>query len=143
MWHYTLGLYIIILGYCETMRCHGNFGKNVMSTFFQALDIAQPRKDKWINCPSQFSSFPLVELLFKCRFVAWWRGLIRMLCFVLINSIILNLLCVWSLKLLFLVFMSYLILCLISSIENLIIFCISLCIYHNEILYTLELGDFA
>ena len=66
-----------------------------------------------------------------------------MLCFVLINSIILNLLCVWSLKLLFLVFMSYLILCLISSIENLIIVCISLCIYHNEILYTLELGDFA
>ena len=29
----------------------------VMSTFFQALDIAHPQKDKWIFSPSHFSSF--------------------------------------------------------------------------------------
>ena len=36
----------------------------------QALDIAQPKKDKWISSPSHFSSFFTVYLLLKCCFVA-------------------------------------------------------------------------
>ena len=29
----------------------------VMPVFFQALDISQPQKDKWISSPSHFSLF--------------------------------------------------------------------------------------
>ena len=45
-----------------------------------------------------FSSFFTVQLLFKCHFVAWQRGLswkIADCVFVLINSVLLNLSCVW------------------------------------------------
>ena len=45
-----------------------------------ALDkktTAQPKKDKVFRFSYHFSSFLTVQLLFKCRFVAWQRGLPR------------------------------------------------------------------
>ena len=50
----------------------------VMPTFFQALDITHPTKDKWNSSPSHFSSFFTVELFLI-------KGItlkIHMLCFV-------------------------------------------------------------
>ena len=34
-------------------------------------NTALPETDKWFSSPSHFSSFFTVQLLFKCRFVAW------------------------------------------------------------------------
>ena len=68
----------------------------------QALD----RKATKTNQKQISDSFFTVQLLFKCRFVAWQRGLswkITDCVFVLINSVLLNLSCVWMVFQLFLV----------------------------------------
>ena len=33
----------------------------VMPTFFQALDLAQPKKDNWVSSPSNFFHFSLLN----------------------------------------------------------------------------------
>ena len=75
--------------------------------------VAQPKADK---CPSSVSHFITVSLLFKCRFVGNkgncpenshvskykhvalrpQRTEIRVLCFVPINSVLLNFLYIWN-----------------------------------------------
>ena len=74
-----------------------------------SLSTTHPHKNKWINIPSHFCnlfffSFPfnrltVVEVSF-CSLIKGITPKIRMLCFVLINSVILNVLCVlilfWS-----------------------------------------------
>ena len=65
---------------------------------FQASDIAQPKKDKWVSFLSHFSPFFHRLIVVKVSFCSLIKGItpkIGMLCFVLINSVILNLLCVW------------------------------------------------
>ena len=57
--------------------------------------IAQPTKDKWISCPSHFFIF----LLSLCTVNSLIKGItlkIRMLCFVITNSVILNLVYVFG-----------------------------------------------
>ena len=63
-------------------------------TLFQALDITDPPKDKWISSPSRFSSFFTIVVLQldKGDYLK-----IGMLYFVLTNSTVLKLLIVWIL----------------------------------------------
>ena len=61
-------------------------------------NTAQLKTGKWFSFPSHFSFFTLLKLLFKCRFVALTKGItpnICKLCLVQINSVLLNLSCVW------------------------------------------------
>ena len=73
---------------------------------FQALDtqkqhgIAQPKRDTCLSSPSHFSSFNRCFSV-VCSLIKGISPKICMLCFVLMNSVILNLLCVWILSLYF------------------------------------------
>ena len=59
-------------------------------------NIAPPKTDEWLSSPSHFDRFSS----FSCSFCSLIKGItlkVRMLCFVLINSVLLNLVCVWIL----------------------------------------------
>ena len=73
--------------------CHA---KNLLSTGPENK-IAQPKRDKWWALHLIFHNFhrlTVVYVLF-CSLITRITPKIRMLCFVLINCILLNLLCVW------------------------------------------------
>ena len=74
----------------------GNFGEFSVLIYFFHLGIM--KNDKWISFPSHFIVIFHHLIVVQASFCSWIKGItlkICMLCFVLINSIILNLLCVW------------------------------------------------
>ena len=86
-----------------TIQTHKRFKRTLFITFItrhchlstgQENNIAQPKTDEWFSCSFHF--FIVVDRLavVKCRFVAWQRVLPRNFAgVVLINSVLLNLLC--------------------------------------------------
>ena len=81
----------------DSVHCHAN----ILPSTGQENNIAQPKKISSLISHLIFYLFFTTELLFKCHFVVWQRRLHRKFAdcvFVLIKSILLNLLCIWILK---------------------------------------------
>ena len=60
-------------------------------------NLVQPKIDQWLSSPSHFSSFFTVTVV-QMSFCSLIKGItpkVRTLCFVVVNSVRLNLLCVW------------------------------------------------